>query len=412
MICRRRATRSARSRVSASGSGRIAGLVATTKRAITAASIGSVFARLPRASANARTCAGLTTITGKPAAPRLAATTVSNPPVASTATALTPSGAIFAISASNPSALRATAKLSPAGCTCTSNRSFETSIPTAMASIFTPPCTIGLRFTRPKRLFGFDGTADGEPCSPRALQAPGGIGLPSATAPPILADAAVPKLQGEGLCLARDIGASAALGISPLPLRERDARRGVKTCGDAGEGSPLRRHFFHWVAQHVAAAPDGFDVVVTVRRRRKLLAQLADEDVDDLELGLVHAAIEMIEEHLLGQRRALPERKELEHLIFLARQVHAAAVDFDGFRIEIDGKLTGRDHRLGMTLRTAHDGLDAGDEFVLVKRLRHIVVGAEAERFDFRFDDGIARQDQDRRLHLRETQRFQNFETA
>src|SRR6202043_2114134 len=36
------------------------------------------------------------------------------------------------------------------------------------------------------------------------------------------------------------------------------------------------------VAQHVAAAPDGFDVVLAFGGRGQLLAQLADEDVDDL----------------------------------------------------------------------------------------------------------------------------------
>src|SRR5688572_27567833 len=67
------------------------------------------------------------------------------------------------------------------------------------------------------------------------------------------------------------------------------------------------------LAQHVAAAPHRLDVVLAVRGIRKLLAQLADEHVDDLELGLVHSAVEMVEEHLLGQRRALAERKELQH---------------------------------------------------------------------------------------------------
>jgi len=36
-----------------------------------------------------------------------------------------------------------------------------------------------------------------------------------------------------------------------------------------------------------------------------LLSQLAHEDIDDFELGLIHAAIKMVEEHLLGERRAL-----------------------------------------------------------------------------------------------------------
>src|SRR5215467_11414440 len=64
------------------------------------------------------------------------------------------------------------------------------------------------------------------------------------------------------------------------------------------------------LAQHIAAAPHRLDVVFAVRRVGELLAQLADEHVDDLELGLVHAAVEMVEEHLLGQRRALAEREQ------------------------------------------------------------------------------------------------------
>ena len=65
--------------------GRISGFAASAKWAITQASIGSVLARLPRACAKERTWAGFTTTTGSPAAARLAATTVSKPPVASTA---------------------------------------------------------------------------------------------------------------------------------------------------------------------------------------------------------------------------------------------------------------------------------------------------------------------------------------
>jgi len=34
----------------------------------------------------------------------------------------------------------------------------------------------------------------------------------------------------------------------------------------------------------------------------------------------------MVEEHLFGQRRALAEREELQHLVFLAGQMHARRV--------------------------------------------------------------------------------------
>src|SRR3954470_1115453 len=84
-------------------------------------------------------------------------------------------------------------------------------------------------------------------------------------------------------------------------IRARTAmRRGWRLHGDAV--LDLGR-----LAQHVAAAPDGLDVVLALARIGELLPQLADEDVDDLELGLVHAAVEVVEEHLLRQRRALAQ---------------------------------------------------------------------------------------------------------
>src|SRR3569833_3562270 len=113
------------------------------------------------------------------------------------------------------------------------------------------------------------------------------------------------------------------------------------------------------LAQHVAAAPDGLDVVLAARRHRKLLAQLADEDVDDLELGLVHAAVEMIEEHLLGKGGALAEREELQRLVFFAGQMHASRLHFDGLGVEVDREIAGLDARLRMALGATRDGVDA-----------------------------------------------------
>jgi len=66
------------------------------------ASIGSVLARLPKACAQRRTWVLFTTPAGSPAAARLAAATVSKPPVASTATASGGKGARRAITASRP----------------------------------------------------------------------------------------------------------------------------------------------------------------------------------------------------------------------------------------------------------------------------------------------------------------------
>src|SRR3546814_6568450 len=133
------------------------------------------------------------------------------------------------------------------------------------------------------------------------------------------------------------------------------ARSGDRRLRDRG----LRQLFYFGFAQHVAAAPDGLDVIVAVARHAQLLAELADEDVDDLEFGLVHPAVEVVEEHFLGERGALAQAQQLEHRIFLARQMDARAIDLDRLGIEIDRELAGLDDRLAVPLRTADDGVDA-----------------------------------------------------
>src|SRR5579864_3428161 len=158
------------------------------------------------------------------------------------------------------------------------------------------------------------------------------------------------------------------------------------------------------LAQHVAAAPHRLDEVAPLRGVGELLAQLADEDVDDLQLRLVHAAIEMVEEHFLGERRALAKRKQLQHLVFLTRQMHALASDLDRLGVEIDHKIAGLDHRLGVTLRAAHDGVDARNQLVLVEGFGHIVIGADAETLDLVLDAGEAGEDQNGCFDFRHAQ--------
>jgi len=148
------------------------------------------------------------------------------------------------------------------------------------------------------------------------------------------------------------------------------------------------------------SASNSLDEVAALGGVGKLLAQLADEDVDDLQFGLVHAAIEMVQKHFLGQRGALAQGEQLQHLVFLARQMHALATDLDGLGVEIDHEIAGLDHRLGVALGTAHDRMDAGDQFVLVEGLGHVVVGADAETPDLVFDAGEAGEDQNGCLDL------------
>src|SRR5262245_11430288 len=165
------------------------------------------------------------------------------------------------------------------------------------------------------------------------------------------------------------------------------------------------------VAQHVAAAPHRLDVALAAGGGLQLMAELADEDVDDLQFRLVHAAVEMVEEHLLGQCRALAQRQQLEDAVLLAGQAERLALDLDDAGVWGDRQLAGLDDRVGMALGAAHDRLDAGDQLALVERLGQVVVGPEAEALDFVVEFGKSRKNQDRRVDAGRAQPAQDLVT-
>src|SRR3989344_2044756 len=176
-------------------------------------------------------------------------------------------------------------------------------------------------------------------------------------------------------------------------------------------GNSFVRFDFDRSAQHVAAAPHRLDVVLAAGVV-ELLAQLADEHVNDLELGLIHAAVEMIEEHLLGQRSALAQAQQFEHLVFLAGQMNTlAAVHRRRVGVEIDDEVARLDDRLRVPLGATHHRMDAGDEFVAVEWLGDVIVGAQAETLDLVLDAGEAGEDDDRGFDLADTQIAEDIET-
>ena len=122
---------------------------------------------------------------------------------------------------------------------------------------------------------------------------------------------------------------------------------------------PERKLLPRDLAQHVAATPDGLDVVLAIRHTGEFLTQLANENVDDLDFWLVHAAIEMVEKHLLGDRHALAQRQEFQHPVLFAGKIDALPTDLDGLAIEVDDEIADLDDRLSMSLRAAHDGICA-----------------------------------------------------
>src|SRR5258707_6452658 len=91
--------------------------------------------------------------------------------------------------------------------------------------------------------------------------------------------------------------------------------------------------------------------------------------------------------------------------------MYPLAADLDRLGVEIDHEIAGLDHRLGMALGTADDRMDAGDQFVLVERLGHVVVGADAETLDLVLDAGEAGADHDRGLYLRQPKLLAHYVT-
>ena len=104
------------------------------------------------------------------------------------------------------------------------------------------------------------------------------------------------------------------------------------------------------LAQDVAPAPDRFYHVISSERLGQFLAQLADEDVDDLQFRFVHAAVKVVQEHFLGQRRALAQAEQFQDLVFLAGQVDRLAFYLDRMRVQIDDNVSDLDQGLAVAL--------------------------------------------------------------
>ena len=92
-------------------------------------------------------------------------------------------------------------------------------------------------------------------------------------------------------------------------------------------------------AQQLAASPDLFDDVYAAAGGGKLFTKLAAKHVDDIGLWLIHAAIELIEDHFLGQRRISAHRQSLEELELLRGEMKPIAAHIGVFFIYVDDEL-------------------------------------------------------------------------
>lgn len=93
---------------------------------------------------------------------------------------------------------------------------------------------------------------------------------------------------------------------------------------------------------------------------------------------LVHAAIEVIKDCILGPRHSHANSQGFLYLAFLDDQVHVRANDLSRLDVDVNDDVAALSLRSGMTLGASNHGVDARDQFVLVERPGHKVVGAEA----------------------------------
>src|SRR6266849_5885358 len=148
------------------------------------------------------------------------------------------------------------------------------------------------------------------------------------------------------------------------------------------------------LTKDMAAAEYRLDVVLAIGSAGELFAQPADENVDDLGVGLIQSAIELIEECFLGHDTAFAQAKELEDLVLLAGQIESGAADRHQLGVEVDDEVAGLDDGLGVAFGPAHDRVDARHQLILVEGLGQVVVRPEGEAFALVLDAAKAGQDQ------------------
>src|SRR5580658_7725503 len=81
------------------------------------------------------------------------------------------------------------------------------------------------------------------------------------------------------------------------------------------------------------------------RRMRQLRAQPVEEDIDELDLRLVHGAVKMREQRLAGEDRILAQAQNLEELRLLELETHGLTADRRGLGNAVDHEIADADHR-------------------------------------------------------------------
>ena len=148
--------------------------------------------------------------------------------------------------------------------------------------------------------------------------------------------------------------------------------------------------------------------MLPARRFSELLAQFADEYINDFDFRLIHAAIEVVKEHFFCERHAFAQAEQFKDLVFFAGQVNRHAAGFDRFAFKVDGDIAGGDDGLAKAARAPYHCAQAGDQLGAVEGLGEVIIGAGDEAAHFIGDIVFAREDQQRGLDADAPQPPQN----
>ena len=101
---------------------------------------------------------------------------------------------------------------------------------------------------------------------------------------------------------------------------------------------------------------------------------IATPDIDDFKLGLVHPAIEMVQEHLLCYRRTLAQAEQFENAVFFAGQMHRLVVYRDNpwFRSTAMSLVRIVDGKLGAELPRAAEEVSGATATVLIRTSKSV----------------------------------------
>ena len=121
-------------------------------------------------------------------------------------------------------------------------------------------------------------------------------------------------------------------------------------------------------------APHCIDAHPAGTGKFQLAPQFADEDIDDLWLRLVHAAIKMAEDSSLAENRPLAQRQKFNDTEFLAGQLQLLAFDQRHMAVEVNFEVADRDLARAVAMCAANDRIKVGQKLKSVEWLGQIPV--------------------------------------